>query len=67
MEHQTHWGKVLQDKAADAISWSRTHLEQTLALIIAGEVKKEQAGLNNEKENRSWTHSILGGSVVQQR
>src|SRR3989338_4818242 len=33
MDKQTHWEKVYQTKAADAVSWYRPHLEKSLALI----------------------------------
>ena len=33
MDKQTHWEKVYQTKAADAVSWYRPHLEKSLAFI----------------------------------
>jgi len=33
MSRKTHWEHVYQTKAADAVSWYRPHLEQSLALI----------------------------------
>ena len=37
MDAQTHWEKIYTEKAPDAVSWYRPHLETSLALI-------EQAG-----------------------
>ncbi len=33
MDTQTHWEKVYTEKAHDAVSWYRRHLEKSLALI----------------------------------
>jgi hypothetical protein len=33
MDAQTHWEKIYTEKAADAVSWYRPHLETSLALI----------------------------------
>lgn len=33
MDAKTHWEKVYQSKAPDAVSWYRAHLETSLALI----------------------------------
>ena len=33
MDAQTHWEKIYTDKAPDAVSWYRPHLETSLALI----------------------------------
>jgi SAM-dependent methyltransferase len=33
MDSQTHWEKIYKEKAADALSWYRPHLEKSLALI----------------------------------
>lgn len=33
MEKQAHWEKIYAEKAADAVSWYRPHLETSLALI----------------------------------
>lgn len=33
MDSQTHWEKIYKEKAADAVSWYRPHLEKSLALI----------------------------------
>jgi hypothetical protein len=33
MDAQTHWEKIYTEKAADAVSWYRAHLETSLALI----------------------------------
>src|SRR5579864_5268945 len=33
MNTQTHWEKIYTEKAPDAVSWYRPHLETSLALI----------------------------------
>src|SRR5213594_1875152 len=33
MNVQTHWEKIYREKAPDAVSWYRLHLEASLALI----------------------------------
>lgn len=33
MDTQTHWEKIYSEKAPDAVSWYRPHLEKSLALI----------------------------------
>jgi SAM-dependent methyltransferase len=33
MDSQTHWEKIYKEKAPDAVSWYRPHLETSLALI----------------------------------
>jgi 2-polyprenyl-3-methyl-5-hydroxy-6-metoxy-1,4-benzoquinol methylase len=33
MDPQTHWEKIYTEKAPDAVSWYRPHLETSLALI----------------------------------
>jgi len=33
MDAQTHWEKIYQEKAPDAVSWYRPHLETSLVLI----------------------------------
>ncbi len=33
MDAQTHWEKIYTEKAPDAVSWYRPHLETSLALI----------------------------------
>jgi len=33
MDTQTHWEKIYTEKAPDAVSWDRPHLETSLALI----------------------------------
>jgi len=33
MDTQTHWEKIYSEKASDAVSWYRPHLETSLALI----------------------------------
>ena len=33
MDTQTHWEKIYTEKAHDAVSWYRPHLETSLALI----------------------------------
>lgn len=33
MDSQTHWEKIYTEKAPDAVSWYRPHLEKSLALI----------------------------------
>jgi hypothetical protein len=33
MDVQTHWENVYREKAPDAVSWYRPHLETSLALI----------------------------------
>ena len=33
MDPQTHWEKIYQEKAPDAVSWYRPHLETSLGLI----------------------------------
>ena len=33
MDTQTHWEKIYTEKAPDAVSWYRPHLEKSLALI----------------------------------
>jgi SAM-dependent methyltransferase len=33
MDSQTHWEKIYKEKAPDAVSWYRRHLETSLALI----------------------------------
>jgi SAM-dependent methyltransferase len=33
MNSQTHWDKIYREKAADAVSWYRPHLETSVALI----------------------------------
>ena len=33
MDSQTHWEKIYKEKARDAVSWYRPHLETSLALI----------------------------------
>ena len=33
MDAQTHWDRIYREKAADAVSWYRRHLETSLALI----------------------------------
>lgn len=33
MDQETHWEKIYRQKAADAVSWYRRHLEKSLALI----------------------------------
>src|SRR3989454_7211056 len=33
MNVQTHWEKIYREKAPDAVSWYRLHLETSLALI----------------------------------
>lgn len=33
MDQETHWEKIYRQKAADAVSWYRRHLETSLALI----------------------------------
>src|ERR1700756_4210516 len=33
MDAQTHWEKIYTEKAPNAVSWSRPHLETSLALI----------------------------------
>ena len=33
MDAQTHWEKIYTEKAPDAVSWYRSHLETSLALI----------------------------------
>ena len=33
MDAQTHWEKIYREKAPDAVSWYRPHLETSLALI----------------------------------
>ena len=33
MDRETHWEKIYRQKAADAVSWYRRHLETSLALI----------------------------------
>jgi SAM-dependent methyltransferase len=33
MDSQTHWEKIYNEKAADAVSWYRPHLETSLTLI----------------------------------
>jgi len=33
MDTKTHWNKVYSTKAPDSVSWYRTHLETSLALI----------------------------------
>lgn len=35
MDPQSHWEKIYQEKASDAVSWYRPHLEKSLALIEA--------------------------------
>ena len=33
MDAETHWERIYREKAADAVSWYRRHLERSLALI----------------------------------
>ena len=33
MNVETHWEKIYREKAPDAVSWYRPHLETSLALI----------------------------------
>src|SRR3974390_1084420 len=33
MDSQTHWERIYKEKARDAVSWYRPHLETSLALI----------------------------------
>ena len=33
MDAQTHWDKIYLEKAPDAVSWYRPHLEMSLSLI----------------------------------
>jgi 2-polyprenyl-3-methyl-5-hydroxy-6-metoxy-1,4-benzoquinol methylase len=41
MNTQTHWEKIYAEKAPDAVSWYRPHLETSLALI-----EKAAAGIS---------------------
>jgi 2-polyprenyl-3-methyl-5-hydroxy-6-metoxy-1,4-benzoquinol methylase len=41
MDAQTHWEKIYTEKAPDAVSWYRPHLETSLALI-----EKAAAGIS---------------------
>jgi len=33
MDSQTHWERIYKEKAPDAVSWYRPHLETSLDLI----------------------------------
>jgi hypothetical protein len=34
MDTQTHWEKIYSEKAPDAVSWYRPHLETSIELIV---------------------------------
>jgi hypothetical protein len=67
MSVETHWEKIYREKAPDAVSWYRPHLETSLALIEKAAPERSVSIIDiGGGESRWWT-TFLPGDIRTSR